>query len=253
MNSIKISAAILTFNNEKHIDDVLKKLFWCDEIIIMDSYSTDATLSICKKYPTIIHQNTFEGFGLQKQLLLEKCKNDWIISIDSDEILSDDLIENILNLTTKNFTDHSGFLIKRRHIFLNRKFLYGKESEIWILRLFDKTKGGVTDNIVHESIKTNGKTAKLNGDLLHYTIDELKELISKMDFYARLKAKEYYNNGRKSSWYKLYLNSPYTFFREYVLHRNFMNGYEGYLWATLVAQGAGLKYHYLKELHNSKN
>ena len=249
MNSQKISAAILTFNNEKHIENVLKKLYWCDEIIIMDSYSTDATLDICKKYNATVFQNKFEGFGAQKQLLMSKCKNEWIISIDSDEILSDELIKNITNLTLKNFNDNAGFLIKRRHIFLNRRFNHGKESNIWILRLFNKTKGGVTDNVVHESIQITGATAKVNGDLLHYTIDELKEAISKMDRYAQLKAEEYYKRGKKSTWFKLYINFPFTFFREYILNRNFMNGYEGYLWAILVAQGAGLKYHYLREMY----
>lgn len=252
MNSQKISAAILTFNSEKHIEKVLKKLSWCDEIVIMDSFSTDETVHICKKHNAIIYQNKFEGFGAQKQMLMSKCKNDWIISIDSDEILSDELINSISNLSQEKFKDNSGFLIKRRHIFLNRQFQYGKESNIWILRLFNKTKGGVTDNIVHESIVVDGKLAKVEGDLLHYTIDKLSEAVAKMDRYAQLKANEYFKNGKKSSWIKLYITFPFTFFREYFLSRNFLNGYEGYLWAVLVAQGAGLKYHYLRELLKDK-
>lgn len=249
MSTPKISAALLTFNSEKHIDNVLKKLYWCDEIIILDSFSTDETINICKKYTSLIFQNKFEGFGPQKKILMSKCKNNWIISIDSDEVLNDELISNILKLTDTDLKKNAGFLINRKHIFLNKQFMYGKESEVWILRLFNKNKGGVTENIVHESIKVNGKIAKIKGTLLHYTISELKEAIHKMDIYAQLKAQEYFKSKKKCTWIKLYITLPFTFFREYILHRNFMNGYQGYIWALLVAQGAALKYYYLKELY----
>lgn len=252
MSSQKISAAILTYNSEKHIDKVLEKLYWCDEIIILDSFSTDSTLEICKKYTSNIFQNKFKDFGTQKNLLMTKCKNDWIISIDSDELVGDNLIANILNLTIADFKNNSGFLINRKHIFLNKQFMYGKESSSWILRLFNKNKGGVTNNIVHESIQVTGNINKIKGTLLHYTISELKEAIHKMDYYARLKANEYFNKKKQCTWIKLYLTFPFTFFREYFLNLNFMNGYQGYIWAYLVAQGASLKYYYLKELYDAK-
>lgn len=252
MNIQKISTAILTYNSEKHIDEVLKKLSWCNEIIILDSFSTDNTIDICKKYTSKIFQNKFEGFGAQKILLMSKCKNDWILSIDSDEVLTDELITNILNINPSDFEKYSGFFMKRKHIFLKKQFMYGKESNSWILRLFNKNKGGVTNNIVHESIEVSGNVSKINGDLLHYTIDELKEAIYKMDHYARLKAGEYFKKKKKSTQIKLYITLPFTFFREYFLHRNFMNGYQGYIWSILVAQGAALKYYYLKELYDSE-
>ena len=253
MSSQKISAALLTYNNEKLIDKVLEKLYWCDEIVILDSFSNDKTIEICKKYTSQIFQNKFEGFGAQKKLLMTKCKNEWIISIDSDEVVCDDLITNILKLTHNDFSNNSGFLINRKHIFLNKQFQHGKESRSWILRLFNKTKGGVTDNIVHEGIKVSGNISKVEGSLLHYTISELKEAIHKMDYYAFLKANEYFKKRKKCTWIKLYLTFPFTFFREYILNLNFLNAYEGYIWAYLVAQGASLKYYYLKELYNSKN
>lgn len=250
MSTQKISAAILTYNNERHIEEVLKKLYWCDEIIILDSFSTDNTIAISKKYTTKIFQNKFEGFGIQKNILMSKCSNDWILSVDSDEVLTDELITSISNLDLIDFEKNSGFLIKRKHIFLNRQFQYGKESNSWILRLFNKNKGGVTENIVHETIVVTGNTSKLKGEILHYTIEKIKDAIYKMDSYAQLKAAEYFKNGKKINWVKIYLNFPFTFFREYFLNRNFMNGYQGYIWSLLVAQGAGLKYLYLKELYN---
>ncbi|MBC5836626.1 glycosyltransferase family 2 protein [Flavobacterium muglaense] len=249
MKTTKISAAILTFNSEKNIENVLKKLYWCDEIIILDSFSTDETITICKKYTSLIFENKFEGFGPQKKLLISKCKNNWVISVDSDEVLNDELISNILKLTNDDFENNDGFLINIKHIFLNKQFK-GKESKSWTLRLFNKKKGNVNSNIVHESITVQGNISKVKGAILHYTVSELKDAIYKMDFYSRLKAEEYYKNNKKCTWIKLYITLPFTFFREYILHRNFMNGYQGYLWSSLVAQGSALKYYYLKELYN---
>jgi glycosyltransferase involved in cell wall biosynthesis len=251
MTKTKISAAILTYNSEKHIENVLKKLYWCDEIVIVDSYSTDATLEICKKYTNLVFQNKFEGFGPQKQVLMARCANDWILSIDSDEVVDDELITNITKLTLADFEENAGFLINRKHIFLDKQFQYGKESSAWILRLFNKQKGNVTANIVHESIKVNGNISKVKGPLLHYTISELKDAIHKMDLYAQLKAQEYFKNNKKNTWIKLYITFPFTFFREYFLNKNFMNGYQGYIWSFLVAQGAALKYYYLSELYKN--
>lgn len=252
MEKIKISAAILTFNSEKHIGNVLEKLSWCDEIIIVDSFSTDKTLDICANYSCIIFKNKFEGFGSQKQFLFSKCSNDWIISIDSDEVLDNLLIECIQELSIKDFENYSGFLINRKHIFLDKQFIYGKESNAYILRLFNKNNGNVTNHIVHETIKVTGKIRKINGSLLHYTISDLKDAILKMDNYAQLKAKEYYNKNKKVTFIKLFFNYPFTFFKEYFLNFNFMNGYEGYIWSNLVAHGSALKYYYLKELYKKK-
>ena len=250
MTSQKISAAILTFNSEKHLKSVLEKLYWCDEIVILDSYSTDETLEIANVFNAKIHQNKFENFGAQKQLLMSKCENDWIISIDSDEVLSYNLIENIKKLSASEFEKNAGFIINRKHIFLNKYFKYGKESNIYILRLFNKQLGGVTNNIVHERIKVKGTVSKIDGAMLHYTVDKLNEAIQKMDSYALLKATEYHKNNKKLTFIKLYITFHFTFFREYIFNRNFLNGYEGYLWAYLVAQGAALKYYYLKELYD---
>lgn len=249
MTKTKISAAILTYNSEKNIENVLKQLYWCDEIVILDSFSNDATLSICNKYTSLIFQNKFEGFGNQKKILMSKCKNDWIFSLDSDEIVDYDLISNLLKLEVIDFENNAGFLINRKHIFLNKQFIYGKESSLWILRLFNKNKGGVTENIVHESIKVVGNVKKIKGSLLHYTITELKDAIHKMDIYAQLKAKEYFDNKKKNIAIKLYVTFPYTFLKEYFINRNFMNGYQGYVWSFIVAQGAALKYHYLNEIY----
>jgi glycosyltransferase involved in cell wall biosynthesis len=249
MTKVKISAAILTFNSEKNIENVLNKLGWCDEIIIVDSYSTDKTLDICANNSCVIYQKKFEGFGSQKQFLISKCSNDWVISIDSDEVLDDLLIKSINELSIKDFENFSGFLINRKHIFLNRQFIYGKESKAYILRLFNKNKGNVTDNVVHESIKVTGIIKQINGSMLHYTISDLKDAIQKMDSYAQLKAKEYFTNKKNVTFIKLYLSYPFTFFKEYFINLNFLNGYEGYIWSNLVAQGSALKYYYLKELY----
>ena len=135
--SIPISVFIIAFNEEKIIRKCLEKLYWAAEIIVVDSGSTDKTVEICDKFGAKVIYNAFENFGKQKQFALNQTKNNWVLSLDSDEVLSDSLIKEFQNF---NPTSYSGYKIPRTHVFLDKVFRYGSENKKPILRFFFKKK-----------------------------------------------------------------------------------------------------------------
>ena len=112
----KISAAIITFNEEKNIKRTLEKLSWCNEIVVVDSFSEDKTLEICARFGAKIFYKEFNGYGEQKNFLVEKCKNEWILSVDADEVLSDELIEEIKTEFRKDLLPYNAYFLNRRHL-----------------------------------------------------------------------------------------------------------------------------------------
>ncbi len=243
----KISVFIITYNEEKIIAKCLEKLSWADEIVVIDSGSTDNTIAICKEFNAKIFYNKFENFGLQKQFALQKTENNWVFSLDSDEVLSDKLIEEI----KKNiFSDKvSGYKIPRTHVFLNKIFNYGSENKKPILRLFNKNKGNFNSNKVHETIEIDGTIENLENEMLHYTVSDLSTAVRKQINYAFLSGEFLFEKGKKTSKLKPILKFPYDFIRVYIFQLNFMNGYQGFIWSILSAFASFLKYAKLLELN----
>lgn len=237
----KLSVFIITYNEERILDKCLNKLSWVDEIVVVDSGSTDATLDICKKYHVKVFHNDFQGFGAQKQFALEKTSNDWVLSLDADEILSDELISEIQN-TLKTASNISGFYIKRKHVFLGKVFDYGHESKQYILRLFRKDHGMFDGKKVHENIILEGESSKLKSNFLHYTTRSLDSYIQKLSKYAAIYAEGKYLKNKKYSIFGIFVKVNFEFFKKYFIELNFLNGKEGFYWAYLAAYYSGLKY-----------
>ena len=141
----KLSVFIITYNEERILDKCLNKLSWVDEIVVVDSGSTDATLAICKKYHVKVFHNDFQGFGAQKQFALEKTSNDWVMSLDADEILSNELIDEIQTVLSTTST-YNGYYIKRKHVFLGKIFDYGHESKQYIYDCLEKISASLMAN-----------------------------------------------------------------------------------------------------------
>jgi glycosyltransferase involved in cell wall biosynthesis len=247
----KISVFIITFNEEKIIQQCLKKLHWADEIIIVDSKSTDKTVAICEKYGAKVFFKDFENYGKQKQFALNKTNNDWVLSLDADEILSDELCNEIqsLDLNGNNF---SGYLIPRTHVFLNKIFRYGSENKKSILRFFDKTKGSFIENKVHETIVVEGKLGKLNNEMLHYTVFDFGNAVQKQTKYSLLGGEFLFEKNKKVSIFKVSVKFPFEFIRVYFFQRNFLNGYEGFIWSMLASYSSFIKYANLYDLNYNK-
>jgi glycosyltransferase involved in cell wall biosynthesis len=245
---VRISAVIITRNESRNIRRTLSRLYWCDEIIIVDSYSTDDTISICREYGCRIFFKTFQGYGDQKHYAVSLAKNDWVICLDADEVLSTELIAEIQDEFSRNPTC-SGYALPMNLVFLGREFCHGKESGRHFLRLFRRSRGNFNRASVHERIEVTGTIGKFKHPLRHYSYDNLGQWIEKMDRYTTLSAEEAIKRGRNRSGLLLAVSVPFSFFRSYLLERNFLNGLEGFYWSVLNSYYHFTKYAKIKELH----
>ncbi len=245
----KISAVIITYNEEQFLDKCLSSLEGiADEIVVVDSYSTDRTEEICKKYDVRFIKHPFEGFRDQKNYALTFAKYKNILSLDADEALSDKLRSSILAI--KDNWEYDGYLFNRRNYFCGKKIRFSEWYPDRQLRLFHADLGKWGDLNVHEKfIFSNGATiGRLEGDLLHWPFTSRKDHIAKMDKYARIGAEEFLKAGRKASFLTPYIHSIWGFLRSYIVKGGILDGRDGYRICSLYAKSAFKKYKLLREL-----
>ncbi|WP_299837111.1 glycosyltransferase family 2 protein [uncultured Tenacibaculum sp.] len=242
MHKHKISAALITFNEEENISRTLDKLVWCDEIIVVDSFSTDETVQICKSYGAKVYSKKFNGYGEQKRFLVDHCSFDWILSIDADEVLTNELIDEIKAEFSKDEIPFQAYYLNRKHVYLGRVFEYGYLKNTPILRLFNKKHAGFSDRKVHETVEYKGKKGRFKHFFYHYTANSVEQINQKKNRYASLVSEEYFRKNKRVNLFILIFKYPYTFFKEYFIRGNILNGYEGYVWSTYIAEYSVLKY-----------
>jgi len=248
---VKISAVIITYNESRNIRRTLSRLYWCDEIIILDSHSTDDTVEICKEFGCRVYFKTFEGYGAQKKYAVGLAKNDWVLCLDADEVLSDALIIEILSEFEKG-PSCAGYQVPMNLVFLGKEFRYGRESQRQFLRLFRKSRGGFTDAKVHEKIELNGKIGRMKHPLQHFSYNNLGQWHEKMERYTTLGAEEAVKKGKNKSRVSMFFALPYYFFRYYFIERNCLNGLEGFYWSVLSSYYHFTKYAKIREMHATR-
>jgi glycosyltransferase involved in cell wall biosynthesis len=252
-DQVKVSAVIITFNEESLIERTLNQLWWCDEIIIIDSFSTDKTTDICEEFGCSVFSRAFNGFGEQKAFGVSKAKNDWVLCIDADEVLTESLIDEIRN-ALKNDEKTVAYSIPRNLVFMKRVFRHGKETSSEVIRLFNKNKGSWDGSIVHEKVDVNGPVKNLKHKILHYSYHDYHQFLSKINLYSTLGAQKLFERGAKKSRMLTVLAIPFNFVRYYFIDRNFLNGYQGFSWAILNTCYHFVKYLKLEELRkNARN
>lgn len=250
--ALKVSAVIITYNEEQIIEKTLAQLYWCDEIIVVDSYSTDNTVRICSTYGCKVFSRHFDGYGSQKQFAIAQAKNDWVLSIDADEVMTDELVQEIVNLS-ENDLEHAGFSFRMNMVFLNKEFLYGKESGRYFLRLFNRQKGGVTSEKVHEGIQVTGSVKKLKHIVRHYSYHSVFQYLEKFNRYSTYSADIAFRKGKNKSIAVLLLAFPFNFTKYYLLERNFLNGLKGFYWSAFSTFYHFAKYVKLNEMNQQSN
>lgn len=238
---IPVSALLITKNEAHRIVPTLECLQWCSEIIVVDSGSTDATAEICARYGARVVQQPFLGFGRQKQFAVNLSKNDWVLSLDADEVLSPALSAEIQHLLHQQ-PQHTGYYLRRKLVFMNKVFRYGKESRDHQLRLFNRNQGRWTEKEVHESVQVDGSTGKLQHALLHTSYDDLHQYLEKFNRYTTLAAGELKARGKKRSHWLIVASFPFYFLQQYLFKGNFLNGFPGYIWSLLSAVYPVVKY-----------
>jgi hypothetical protein len=168
---------------------------------------------------------------MQKQFAVSKAKNDWILAIDSDEILTDELMVEIPKEINKNNGQFVAYKIKAQHVFLNRKFKFGYESNRYFLRIFNKSQGNFNSNVLHETVSVSGKIKKLKGSFLHFSYESLEDYFVKFNSYTSFYAQSKFKKNKKYSFLEIVFKSLFVFFKLYLIDLNFLNGKEGFFWA----------------------
>ncbi len=241
---MKISATIITLNEESNIKAACESVAWADEIVVVDSDSTDATRSIAEACGARVITNPWPGFGAQKQFAVEQAAHEWIFSLDADERVSDELEKSIASL--RNKTDLAdGYQIARRTYYQGRWIRGGGWYPDRQLRLFKKSKGHWKQRHVHESVTmdTGARVERLAGDLLHYTMQNAAHHHRMIgERYAPLAARQMFEEGRRTSVLGVASAGPAAFIRSLILKGGLRDGFAGFTIASFAAHHAFLKY-----------
>lgn len=231
---MKISAAIITFNEERNIARVIESLRCCDEILVLDSGSNDRTAEIAKKLGARVEEASWHGYAAQKNIAAELATHDWILSLDADESLSEALEAEIWHIK-KNGPVFDGYTMPRLAQYLGRWILHSGWYPDRKVRLFDRRKAKWVGEFVHESVKVDGRVGHLKSNLLHFTCNSLSEHLRSMDSYTTLAAQEMVSRGEVANLARLLIDPPWTFLRTYVIKLGFLDGAEGLAIAYMAA------------------
>ncbi|MEK7448573.1 MAG: glycosyltransferase family 2 protein [Planctomycetota bacterium] len=224
-----ISACVVTFNEKENIKRCLESLKWVDEIIVIDSFSTDGTTEVCRAYTDKIIQHEWPGFVKQKNFALQQASHDWVLSLDSDEVLSDELREEILKEWAKRaWENYDGFYIPRHAFYLGRWINHCGWYPDYKLRLFRKSKGTWDGIDPHDKVHLNSECTKnLQGEIQHYTYRNLSEQIKTVDRFSDAAAGALIERGAKFSWLGLIFGPPVKFIETYIFKLGFLDGLAG--------------------------
>ncbi|MDX2047540.1 MAG: glycosyltransferase family 2 protein, partial [Chitinophagaceae bacterium] len=228
-----VSAVIVTYNDAFYLRRTLKQLYWCNEIIIVDNFSTDNTLSVCREYNCKIFQRQFDSYGEQKGFGVRKASNNWTLIIDADEYLTPELAEEI-QLELQNTRNCNGYLIPVSLVYREKEFRHGKESKKYFIKLFHKEYCEINGDKADEKISVPGTKRKLKSKILRFSFSNIYEGINKMNANSTYRAEIAVETGRKPPAF-IYLAIPLYFWKYYLLDRNFMNGKNGFYWSVFNA------------------
>ena len=240
-SSMKITATIITLNEERNLPRSIESLRCCDEIVIVDSGSVDRTVELATKLGATVIEAGWKGYAQQKNLAAEAASHDWILSLDADEALSEGLEAEIWHLK-KNGPNCDAYTMPRLAQYLGRWILHCGWYPDRKVRLYDRRKATWEGSFVHESVKVSGRVGHLTENLLHFTCDSLSEHLRTMDRYTTLAAEELVSRKEPIGLGRLVLAPPWAFFRTYLLERGFLDGIEGLTIAHMAALYTFLKY-----------
>ncbi|MDH4266811.1 MAG: glycosyltransferase family 2 protein [Deltaproteobacteria bacterium] len=245
----KISVAIITKDEEANIRACLESVKWADEIVVVDSGSTDRTEMICQDFQARFFLEEWKGFPRQKNSAIEKTGNEWVLSLDADERVSPELRQEIQQSLDKNPT-FDGYFIARKNFFLGRWIRHCGWYPDFNLRLFRKSLGRFQEREVHEKVEIQGKVGFLEHPLEHRTYSSLSDFLERMNRYSTLAAREMLRQGKRYCWFDAFFRPPFTFLQMYLLRAGFLEGYLGFLLAGLYSFYTFAKYSKLRELQS---
>lgn len=249
MNDLpKISVPIICSNNEETIGLVLESIkdIAFEIIVIIDTKSKDKTYEIVKKYTDKVSIEPWRGFLQQKNEALKRCQGDWVLSLDSDEVVSPTLKDEIVKAVTSN--DIKGYFLNRRTVYLGREMKFAWQPDFRLRLCLRTQEVAWVGESFHETLFAPGKTAKLKGVLYHYSYKDLADHLTRTLQYAKGVAEIRFKNNKKFSFLKLLIAPPFAFFKQYFIKGGVFDGFPGLLAALSSAFYSFLKLIYLWEL-----
>ena len=249
---MNLSLVIIAKNEEKNIAaclDSVKGLV--NEIILVDSGSTDKTNEIAQEYGAKIFKREFDSFSNQKNYALSLATNTWVLHLDADEVLSQELIQEIEQIVPN--TEYDGFFLTRTNFFLGRKMKHSGMNKEKRLRLAKKSLSKYCGGIIHEELKVDGKAGEMKNVFYHYTCPNLDNYFEKFDNYTTLGAIKMFQNNKQFHVTDIIFRPPADFFKKYCLKLGFLDGFEGFVWAALGAFSSFVKYLKFYNLKKKQN
>ena len=238
----KLSVIIITKNEEANIRACMESVAWADEIVVVDSGSSDDTVNICKSMGAQVHITAdWPGFGIQKNRALSHATCEWVLSLDADERVTPDLRFEIETALTVPH-GHDAFRMPRLSSFCGRYMRHSGWYPDFVTRLFHRGAARFSDDLVHESLIVNGSVGKLRQCLLHETFHDLEELLTKINHYSTAGALMLSEKNKTASLKKAVSHAAWAFFRTYIIRAGFLDGREGFMLAVSTAESAYYRY-----------
>ena len=234
MSAPRISAVVITLDEEAHIRRCLESAAWADEIIVVDAESRDKTVQIAREFTDRVFSRPWPGFAPQKNFALDQGTGQWLLSLDADEEVSPELRAEIV-ATIANAEACDGHAVRRRNMFLGQWIRHGGLYPDWQIRLFRRGHGRFSDHAVHESVRVEGRVGRLRGHLVHRSYDDVADFFERAGRYSSLAAEEWVRGGRRVQTRELVLRPLARFLSMYLARQGFLDGRRGLLLAMLYA------------------
>ena len=238
----RISACVISFNEELKIRRCLESVKWCDEIVVLDSFSTDTTIEICRQFTDRIFQQEWLGYVGQRNMVREMSRYEWILFMDADEEMSPALKDEIEAEFDRGTGNTFGYEFPRQVYYLGRWIRHGDWYPDVKLRLFKKEFGRTEGEEPHDRVVVRGPIKRLRNPIWHYTYDDVSDQIKTLNRFSTITAQQKYVRGRKVHFRDLIFHPFFRFLRGYLLRRGFMDGTHGLMIASIASFGSFLKY-----------
>jgi len=237
-----LSACIITYNEADRIEECLRSVSFCDERLVVDSHSTDATREIARSLGARVIERDWPGYRSQKQFAVDNASSDWVLCIDADERVSDALRGQIETLRASDFAGYEGWSLPRITDYFGRFLRHGNAYPDRLVRLFDRRRGHWVGEEIHENTRVAGRVGCLGGHLEHYSYRSLADHQARMQRYAELMALAMYAKGKRCGLLPVLANPLWRFVRGYVLRLGFLDGWRGLVFALIEANYVRRKY-----------
>jgi len=242
----KISALVITYNEELNIERCLSSLCFTDEIVVLDSFSTDRTVEIARRFTANVSQREFTGFSDQKNAAMDLAANDWAMIVDADEVVTPQLAAEVAKAVEEGRFD--AYRMPRLTHFLGKPIRHCGWYPDYVVRLARKSKARFGDRLVHETLDVDGRIGTLKSDLVHFTCRDLHDLVLKTVAYSRAAARQKLREGERFRLSKLLIAPGLIFLKKYVAKQGYRDGLRGFVLCTMGLIGVFLRYAMLWEM-----